>query len=51
MTDEEKKKAREKKYKRIAIVVGMVLALVCKSLPPDYQVVCDTIAQVCRGGI
>lgn len=49
MTDEEKK-AREKKMRRIALIVGVVLALICKSLPPEYQTPCETLASICRGG-
>lgn len=55
MTDENKTtpdvEAKKKRLRRIALAVGILLAIVCKSLPPEYQVVCDTIAQVCRGGI
>ncbi len=46
MTDE----ARKKLYKRAA-QVGLVLAFVCHFLPPDYRVVCETVARVCSGGL
>ena len=50
MTDEEKQKLT-KRYRRIALLVGMMLGLVCHALPPDYRGPCDTIARICRGGL
>lgn len=48
--NEQQEKARKRRRKVIALIVGMVLALACKSLPPDYQVVCDAIVSVCTLG-
>jgi hypothetical protein len=50
MTDEEKKKI-DKRRRRIALLVGVVLALICHALPPDYRGPCETIAHICRGGL
>ena len=36
--------------KKIAAIVGVVLALVCQALPADYQKPCQTIAHLCTGG-
>ncbi len=47
MSDEQKPKS---KWRRYAIIAGVVLALVCKSLPPDYQGICEALATVCTGG-
>lgn len=49
MTDEERK-ARLKKWRRYAMLVGALLAIICKSLPHDYQAVCKAIASLCTGG-
>lgn len=49
--DETKALARQKRNRRlIALGVGMVLALVCKSLPSQYRVACDAILSLCTGG-
>lgn len=31
--------------------MGVILAVVCKSLPEDYQGPCQIIAQICSGGL
>lgn len=41
--------AKLKKVARIAAIVGGVLGLLCHFMPPQYRVVCQTIADVCRG--
>lgn len=43
-------KARKRRKKIIALIVGMVLALACKSLPQEYHVACDTVVKLCTGG-
>ncbi len=40
------KKAKAKRALRIAAIVGMILGLVCKMLPPKYQQPCETLSQV-----
>lgn len=40
-------KVRVMKWRRYAALAGVILALVCKSLPPDYQAVCEVIASLC----
>ena len=49
MTDEERK-AFLKKWRRRVLLGGIALALVCKSLPPDYQAPCETLARICTFG-
>ncbi len=49
MTDDERKAAIAKWRKR-AVIVGVVLALICKTLPPDYRAICEAAAQLCTGG-
>lgn len=49
MTEAEQK-ARKRRNRFIALVVGMLLALVCKSLPPDYRTACDAIVSLCTSG-
>lgn len=54
MTTDEEKAVREanlKKWKRRVVIVGVLLALICKSLPVDYQGPCSAIAQLCTGGL
>ncbi len=46
MTDDDKNKAKLKKYARYAAAVGMLLALACQSVPSRYQSVCNVVAQV-----
>ncbi len=41
---------RKRRNRKIALIAGMVLALVCKSLPPHYHAVCNAIASLCSGG-
>jgi hypothetical protein len=45
MTTEEEK-ALAKRVARIAMIVGMVLALVCQFVPPEYQTGCGLVAQL-----
>lgn len=40
-----------KKWRRRAAIAGVVLALVCKSLPPDYQAPCEALARICTGEV
>lgn len=46
----EEKKALTRKQKRIVMLVGAVLALVCHALPPEYQGPCTTVLKICTGG-
>jgi hypothetical protein len=32
-----------------AALIGVVIAIVCHLLPPQYRVACDAIAKICRG--
>jgi hypothetical protein len=41
---------KAKKWRRWSALAGVVLALVCKSLPPEYQAVCEVIVSICHGG-
>lgn len=48
LTDEERK-AFLKKWRKRVLIVGALLGIACKTLPPDYQGPCEAIAQVCKG--
>lgn len=39
-----------RKLARYAATVGTLLAVVCHLLPPQYRVVCQTLANICTGG-
>lgn len=39
-----------KKWRRRALIAGILLGLVCKMLPHDYQVPCAAIAKFCTLG-
>lgn len=39
-----------KKWRRYAVIAGVILALVCKSLPHAYQAPCAALAKLCAGG-
>lgn len=43
------KAALKKKRRRYAMIIGIALALACKSLPPDYQQVCKVVLSACNG--
>lgn len=55
MTDEpdktDKSKLDLKKWRKRAVLAGIVLAVVCKSLPEDYRAICDALATFCTGGL
>lgn len=34
----------------LAAKLGVLLALACHIVPPDYRLLCDAIARVCTGG-
>lgn len=58
MTTELKNKPAEKsstdalkKWRRRAVLAGMLLALLCRALPVDYQTPCELLAQLCTGGV
>jgi hypothetical protein len=46
MTVDEGKADRRKRAVRRAALIGIVLALACHFLPPDYQAVCATVARI-----
>ena len=52
MPVETKALERRRKLKSAAkaAVVGAVLALFCRALPPEYQGPCETIIKICTGG-
>lgn len=49
MSDEKKKLT--KKQKRIAVLVGVALGLLCHALPHEYQGPCTTVLKICTGGL
>lgn len=38
-----------KKWAKYAALIGLVLGVVCNVIPPKYQTVCKTIANLCTG--
>lgn len=42
---------RKRKMKIASAVIGAVLALVCRALPPEYQGPCETVLKLCTGGL
>ncbi len=48
MADPEDTKRR--KWRRYAVLFGVVLGVVCKSLPHEYQGPCDILMSICTGG-
>jgi hypothetical protein len=42
-------KAAKKRATKIGAIVGMVLALACQAVPPDYQAACAVVAQIVPG--
>ena len=42
---------RRRKIKRAirTAIIGAILALVCRALPPEYQGPCETVIKVCTG--
>lgn len=38
-----------KKVMKRAAQFGAVLAIVCQLLPHHYKVICEAVAQICRG--
>lgn len=44
------RRARFKRWRRYAFVAGVVLGLVCKMLPADYQAPCAALAKICTTG-
>lgn len=41
---------RRKRRLFIAAIAGVLLALACRALPPEYQKPCATIVHLCTGG-
>jgi hypothetical protein len=51
-TEPDKTKEPDKpNWRRRALIAGVLLALVCKSLPVAYQAPCNVIANICTGGL
>jgi len=52
MPDEkpQKKQPDFRKWRKRAMILGALLALVCQMLPPDYHAVCKAVAKVCTAG-
>lgn len=34
----------------VSLLAGVLLAIVCQELPPDYRAVCEILATTCTGG-
>ena len=51
MRTDEKKALTRRQKRAIALIVGMLLALACKSLPQGYHAACDAIVKLCTGGL
>lgn len=43
--------ARAKKFRKYAIIAGVLLAMICRSLPHEYQAPCQVLARLCTGGL
>lgn len=43
-------KARSKRVRRWGILLGIVLALVCNTVPVDYQTACEAVAKLAATG-
>lgn len=39
-----------KKYRKYAIIAGVVLAIVCHFVPVEYKTACNAIVAACRQG-
>lgn len=46
MTDQEKHKELRRKIMRYGAIAGLVLGMICNSLPHDYQSPCNAVAQI-----
>lgn len=44
-------KVQAKKIWKRSAVLGVVVALVCLLLPPEYKTACELVAHVCTGGM
>lgn len=54
MTDEKKQPTITgdlRRLRRHAAVVGVVLAILCHIVPPEYRAACDALASLCTGGL
>lgn len=40
-----------RRMKKIVALAGLILALTCQALPPEYQAPCQAIVHLCTGGI
>lgn len=52
MTVETKAMLRKRQMKKAgkAALIGAILALLCRALPPEYQGPCETILKICTAG-
>lgn len=39
------------KWRKRAVLAGVIVALICKALPHDYQAVCQAVSTLCSGGL
>lgn len=48
---ETKEMIRKRQIKRAtrAAIIGAVLALLCRALPPEYHGPCETVIKICTG--
>ena len=52
-TTPEEIRAARRRLMKYAAVIGVLLGLVCNSLPPQYQALCNTVSSIassCGGG-
>ncbi len=42
---------KKRLHRSYVVLAGIILALVCKSLPPNYQAPCAAIVNLCTGGL
>lgn len=40
-----------RKWRRRMVILGALLGLLCRCLPPDYAGPCETLANLCSGGL
>jgi hypothetical protein len=51
MTVETKEMIRKRQIKRAirTAILGALVAIVCRALPPEYQGPCETVIKICSG--
>lgn len=50
-TKQEDKPTWKRRARKWGIALAITLPWICKSLPPEYQSICDTIASICTAGL